>query len=122
MGCIGTAELTMTDAAGNAASPSGEMRWFGEFTTRAFDCTQTSELATAETEADCTDGVLLLAYTSAGTERFEVRFRLESGEFSSWQEVPLEYTSYTDPDFNGPGCACTSYDGVAEIVVPEDAL
>jgi hypothetical protein len=52
----------------------------------------------------------------------EVRFELPGGELGEWQPVALEVTSDTDPDYNGPGCACTTYSGSAEpIVVPEEA-
>lgn len=121
MGCIGSAEVALIDAAGDRAEPSGELRDVGGSTAQTFDCAVTSRVATDN--AECANGVLFLGYLSTGDERFEVRFKLDDGSWSLWQEVPLDVSTYTDPDFNGPGCACTWYDGTTSpIVVPESAL
>jgi hypothetical protein len=121
MGCTGSAEVAFIDAHDNAVAPSGELRRVGDASTQSFDCSVTSRFVTSE--ADCADGVLFLGYVADGKERFEVRFALDAGGWSPWREVPLELEAYTDPNFNGPGCACTSYDGTAEpVVVPDDAL
>ncbi len=122
MGCIGSAEVALVDAAGDPVAPSGELRRVGgSVDLRPFDCAATSDVVTEY--AECENGVLVLGYLGDRAERFELRFELEGAEWSDWQEVQLELTPHTDPDFNGPGCECTWLEGRAEpLVVPADAL
>lgn len=85
--------------------------------TVSFDC----DPATAGKNYACLDGELQVG--PVWTEDFflDVRFELPDGTFTEWQDVPLEITSETDPDFNGEGCACTSFSAEAEpVVVPSE--
>jgi hypothetical protein len=69
------------------------------------------------------NGTIVLPYLDLrpGTAS-EVRFEVANGAWSEWQEVVLDLTERTDPDFNGPGCPCTWYTATARaIVVPVDA-
>lgn len=120
MGCSGIAEVGFVDSAGNVATPSGQVRQVGDPDAQPFDCAVTSDTVTEY--ADCENGVLFLGFVEDGTERYEVRFELAGGGLSDWQEVQLDSASHTDPDFNGPGCACTWWDPTVEpIVVPPGA-
>ncbi len=120
MGCIGIADVALVDSAGNPARPSGQVRQVGGADAQPFDCAVTSDTVTHY--AECENGVLFLGFIEDGTERYEVRFELAGGGLSDWQDVQLELSPHTDPDFNGPGCSCTWFEGAAEpIVVPADA-
>ena len=71
----------------------------------------------------CTNGVLTLGISLWSGDTLEIRFELQDGSMSDWQQVPLSFTAHTIEDFNGPGCPCTYYTVVApRIAVPAGAL
>ena len=122
MGCSGELiQLALVDDAGDPVAAKGEYRASTGHTDGllvAFDCTPDAPAS----ENRCVDGGFQVGPAWAEDFVLEVRFALPDGELTEWQAVPVEITARTDPDFNGPDCPCTSYDGSAEpIVVPEGA-
>jgi hypothetical protein len=112
-GCVGPATVvSLVNEQGDPVRAQGETRVSGlkyEGSAGPFDCRYDSP--------DCKNGVLSVSapYDSDGV--LELRFRLPDGELTEWQSFDLDVTSRTDPDFNGPGCPCTSYEA-APLTVP----
>jgi hypothetical protein len=113
--------IRLVDDAGQRAPARGEQRTRRKPAPLSFDCTSTAGIP-AQGDLACENGLL-----SPGDETYpgnpvELRFELADGSFTEWREVELAYTSHTDPDYNGPGCPCTSYTATAApVVVPFDA-
>jgi hypothetical protein len=121
--CGGTlGDIVFVDEAGQPAAARGEYRSSTDSATRApvpFDCSP----ADAGQRSLCDEGRLSpsVVFTQPDT-RLALRFQLHDGSWSAWQALTLHFTSHTDPDFNGPGCPCTSYSAtVGSVVVPADA-
>lgn len=118
--CIGRdVELALVDEAGGAVAATGEYRVSSPSTeplTAQFDCTDTAD------DARCRDGVVVLSSATDAAAVVELRYELEPGTYTEWERVEIQYTEQTDPDFNGPGCPCTWYDGAdRSTLVPEAA-
>jgi hypothetical protein len=116
--------LALQDDAGDPVAARGEYRSNTPGSVAsAFDCSFERGDASPTPNLQCRDGVILNAIHDVrpGTV-VEVRFELNAGGLSDWQNVPLQVTERTDPDFNGPGCPCTWYSGTARaITVPTEA-
>lgn len=114
-------QVAVVDDAGDPLAVKGEYRISSpgrEDATVSFECHPEQ----ADESVRCFDNELTVGPAWADDFEMEVRFELADGELSEWQPVALEITSETDPDYNGPGCACTTYSASAEpIVVPEEA-
>jgi hypothetical protein len=114
-------EVALVDEAGNPSAARGEHRSVEARDERAtpFDCSPPD----AGQPSRCGEGrVLLSAWQARPGTGVEMRFELRDGSWSAWRSLDLAITSNTDPDYNGPGCPCTSYAASAEpIVVPAEA-
>lgn len=84
-----------------------------------FDCRSTPDAG----QPTCSEGSLpLFEFNLSPSLVYELRFTRADGSFTPWQAVPLELEQVTDPDFNGPGCACSWYKAEpASVIVPADA-
>lgn len=137
MECLSLApSLSLVDEFGQPASARGETRTSqAPLATQPFDCNLDRGPsgradgpgwpfpADAGPGAACQDGIVKPpVFTLNPRDTVDVRFELADGSISDWQPVDIELTKHTDPDFNGPDCPCTWYDGTAApIVVPADA-
>lgn len=120
MGCVGQrVEVALVDDAGTAVAARGEIRYSGQ-QTKAFDCTVDAPAAVSD--ASCEEGKLQMDPIYNDADELDIRFERVDGTLSGWQPVPLAVDRRVLPDFNGPGCDCTMYDGhAAPVLVPADA-
>jgi hypothetical protein len=118
----GSVPLRLVDDAGRPVAARGEYRTNRDPPERwPFDCTVGPRAS--DSDSDCNDNVVTftLPYTGPSTV-LQMRFQIVDGDWSEWQEVPLAFEQHTDPDFNGPGCACSWYTAAAEaVLVPSGA-
>ncbi len=116
-------QIAFVDDAGDPVIAKGEYRALRGAVVAlqlAFDCS--TEPGASDADGTCIDSELSVGPPWSADYAVEVRFALADGEFTDWQAVPLEVTTVTDPDYNGPGCECSRYEGSAEpVVVPEEA-
>lgn len=118
--CGGSETLvSFVDGQGEPVRTQGEVRSHGsryEHSPVTFDCRRDSPW--------CEGGVLGVSAPQGSDGVLEVRFRSAEGGFTEWQALDLEVSEHTDPDFNGPGCSCTSYEAapLTVLVPPEAAL
>jgi hypothetical protein len=122
MSCPGdVVQIAVVDEEGEPVLAKGEYR-AGERNTNNFTVSFDCDPTTAGSNYACLEGELQVGPAWSEDFFLDVRFELPDGTFTEWQEVPLEITSETDPDFNGEGCSCTSFSAEAEpIVVPTEA-
>src|SRR5262245_50283008 len=119
-GCGGSIELPLVTESGQPATARGEYRRgrTDPVVTR-FNCSD----ARAADEAACAGGVIHMDGFPGPGPVFELRFQRPDGTFTDWQIVDLKIEAITDPEFNGPGCPCTWYEGRPDpVVVPADVL
>lgn len=113
-GCDDTLVVSLVTDAGAPATTRGELR-FDQAEAAPFNCAPENEAEALR----CEGGRLQFSRTEGV---FEVRFALGDDAFTDWQVVDLDIQPVTDPDFNGPGCPCTWYEGRPVVVVPDSAM
>jgi hypothetical protein len=120
-GCGGISSLSFAVEDNSSVAPRGQLRHSNpDWGTGDFDC-RDSEMQS--TYVSCTNGVLTLGMPLWSGDALDIRFELQDGSMSDWQQVPLSFTAHTIEDFNGPGCPCTYYTASApQIAVPAGAL
>ena len=123
MGCISEMPNTrLVDDTGQPVLARGEQRTSQSPTPVSFDCTASLATPLPAGQVTCRNGLVSPVDYAYPGNTVELRFELADGSFSEWQQVELSYESQTDPDFNGPGCPCTSYTATATpLVVPASA-
>jgi hypothetical protein len=110
-------EIALVDEAGAPVAARGELRGLGSQEPARFDCFD--DPSASEAEVSCNDGLLYpsFVYDLTPDTRVDLRFVLADGSWTEWQRLDLDVTSHTDPDFNGPGCACTWYEATTSPIV-----
>jgi hypothetical protein len=118
--CVGLVEVPLVTESGQPASARGELRSRQtDPDVQRFNCNDDR----APDEQPCPGGIILIQATSGTPPALELRFQRPDNSFTDWQLVDLAIEPITNPDFNGPGCPCTSYEGHPNpITVPTTAL
>jgi len=119
MACAGSpTKIELVDEAGHPVVAKGELR--DAQGTRPFDCADAP--SGSAFEFGCSDGTLSIPAAQTQHSTNEVRFVKDDGSLTDWQPFTITATRRTDEDFNGPGCACSWFEGTTKpLLVPEDA-
>lgn len=121
MGCVGSrVQVDLVDEQGMPVQARGEFRDSGDVVL-PFDCHVDPDASPSD--LNCVDGTVHLdAFFPRRGMFLDVRWKLESGDYSEWQAVPLAIAERVIKDFNGPDCDCTVHEvSTAPVEVPIDA-